>query len=100
MKDPKKLKTAYDAAKKLTALVESIDQRCMAADGPVTPTVQEMTAAESASITGWIKTISRQVQEVKCGTCAGSGNCLGPKASEEGSYMKCDPCNGTGKVYR
>ena len=61
MKDPRKLKTTYDAAKKIVALVESIDNRAMAADGPVTPTVQEMTTEESAFLNQWARTIGRQV---------------------------------------
>lgn len=60
MKDPRKLKTAYNAAKKLTLLVEAIDQRCMAADDPVTPTHEEMSHEESAWIDQWVRTIARQ----------------------------------------
>lgn len=60
MKDPKKLKRAYDAAKKLTHLVESIDQRSLAVDGPVTPTHQEMTDQESRLIDQYVKTVGRQ----------------------------------------
>lgn len=33
-------------ARKFCAILEAIDQRCMAADGPVTPTLREATDTE------------------------------------------------------
>ena len=35
---------------RIRKIIEAVDNRCMAADGPVTPTLQEMTQAEISSI--------------------------------------------------
>lgn len=35
---------------RIAEIIESVDQRCMAADGPVTPTLKEMTQAELSEI--------------------------------------------------
>lgn len=34
----------------IAAIIEAVDNRCMAADGPVTPTLKEMTQAEISRI--------------------------------------------------
>ena len=36
--------------KRIAEIIEDVDQRCMAADGPVTPTLQEMTQDEISEI--------------------------------------------------
>ena len=36
--------------RRIEAIIEHVDNRCMAADGPVTPTLQEMTQAELSQI--------------------------------------------------
>ena len=36
--------------RRIAAIIEHVDNRCMAADGPVTPTLQEMTQAEISMI--------------------------------------------------
>lgn len=44
---------AEEQRKRLTAIagiIETVDNRCMAADGPVTPTLQEMTQVEMSEI--------------------------------------------------
>lgn len=35
---------------KIASIIEGVDNRCMAADGPVTPTLKEMTQAEMSAI--------------------------------------------------
>lgn len=35
---------------RIAHIIEQVDQRCMAADGPVTPTLKEMTQAEISEI--------------------------------------------------
>ena len=35
---------------RIAEIIESVDNRCMAADGPVTPTLQEMTQDEISRI--------------------------------------------------
>ena len=35
---------------RIAAIIETVDHRCMAADGPVTPTLQEMTQKEMTEI--------------------------------------------------
>lgn len=35
---------------RIASIIESVDNRCMAADGPVTPTLQEMTQDEISRI--------------------------------------------------
>ena len=35
---------------KIAEIIEAVDNRCMAADGPVTPTLQEMTQTELSAI--------------------------------------------------
>jgi hypothetical protein len=35
---------------RIAGIIEHVDNRCMAADGPVTPTLQEMTQAEMSMI--------------------------------------------------
>ena len=34
----------------IAGIIEVVDQRCLAADGPVTPTLREMTQAEISEI--------------------------------------------------
>ncbi|KKM75044.1 hypothetical protein LCGC14_1394230 [marine sediment metagenome] len=36
--------------KRIAGIIERVDNRCMAADGPVTPTLQEMTQTEMSEI--------------------------------------------------
>lgn len=35
---------------RIAAIIEAVDNRCMAADGPVTPTLKEMTQAEISEV--------------------------------------------------
>ena len=35
---------------RIAEIIEAVDQRCMAVDGPVTPTLKEMTQAELSEI--------------------------------------------------
>lgn len=37
---------------RIASIIEQVDVRCMAADGPVTPTLSEMTQAEISEIYG------------------------------------------------
>ena len=41
---------AEDRLKKIANIIEGVDERCMAADGPVTPTLEEMTQEELSKI--------------------------------------------------
>lgn len=59
MLDQRKLSQVYKAAKQLVNLVEAIDQRAMAVDGPVTPTPQEMTSEEEVWFNQFVKKIVR-----------------------------------------
>jgi hypothetical protein len=43
-------RAAYIELKRITDIIERVDNRCMAADGPVTPTRQEITDKEMRSI--------------------------------------------------
>lgn len=36
--------------RRIAEIIESVDQRCMAVDGPVTPTLREMTQEELSEI--------------------------------------------------
>jgi len=36
--------------KRIAEIIEAVDNRCMAVDGPVTPTLQEMTQREMSKI--------------------------------------------------
>lgn len=42
--------TNSEKLKRIAEIIESVDQRCMAADGPVTRTLEEMTQAEMSEI--------------------------------------------------
>lgn len=42
----------YKRLARIAAIIEQVDVRCMAADGPVTPTLKEMTQAEISEIYG------------------------------------------------
>lgn len=41
--------------RRIAEIIEDVDNRCMAADGPVTPTLQEMTQKEMSEIYGLAK---------------------------------------------
>lgn len=43
---------AQEALTRIAAIIEHVDTRCMAADGPVTPTLAEMTVQELDHIRG------------------------------------------------
>lgn len=47
---PKKYNTAEERLARIAGIIEDVDNRCAAADGPVTPTLQEMTQAEISEI--------------------------------------------------
>ena len=42
--------TYQERLKQIAEIIERVDNRCMAVDGPVTPTLQEMTQAEISEI--------------------------------------------------
>lgn len=42
--------TEKERLKKIADIIEGVDHRCMAADGPVTPTLEEMTQEEISEI--------------------------------------------------
>ena len=42
--------TPLQRLKKIAEIIEGVDNRCMAVDGPVTPTLQEMTQKEISKI--------------------------------------------------
>lgn len=42
--------TAAGKLRRIAAIIEAVDNRCMAIDGAVTPTLQEMTQAEISEI--------------------------------------------------
>lgn len=42
--------TMRERLEEISAIIEAVDDRCAAADGPVTPTLQEMTQAEISRI--------------------------------------------------
>ena len=42
--------TDKERLRKIAEIIEAVDNRCMAVDGPVTPTLQEMTQDEIAEI--------------------------------------------------
>lgn len=42
--------TSDERLAEIAQIIERVDQRCMAADGPVTPTLREMTQAEISRI--------------------------------------------------
>lgn len=42
--------TNEERLKRITEIIEAVDNRCMAVDGPVTPTLQEMTQNEISEI--------------------------------------------------
>jgi len=44
------LRTARRSCTEIAQIIEDVDHRCMAADGPVTPTLEEMTQAEMSRI--------------------------------------------------
>lgn len=39
-----------DRLRRIASIIEAVDNRCAAADGPVTPTLQEMTQREISAI--------------------------------------------------
>lgn len=45
-----KYQTAEERLARIAGIIEDVDNRCAAADGPVTPTLQEMTQAEISEI--------------------------------------------------
>lgn len=49
---PKRPKKTTDAERlaRIKAIIETVDNRCMAADGPVTPTLEEITVDEMRAI--------------------------------------------------
>lgn len=42
--------TNKERLKRIAQIIENVDQRCMAVDGPVTPTLQEMRQEEISEI--------------------------------------------------
>ncbi len=44
------LTNTSEKLKRIAGIIERVDNRCMAADGPVTPTLQEMTQSEISEI--------------------------------------------------
>ena len=42
--------TNEERLKRIAEIIEAVDNRCMAVDGPVTPTLQEMTQSEISEI--------------------------------------------------
>ena len=57
--------TAARLCKEIVSIIEAVDQRCMAADGPVTPTLREMTQEEMSRIYRLAKQGSRSSAEAK-----------------------------------
>lgn len=43
--------------RRIAQIIEDVDNRCLAADGPVTPTLQEMTVDEMREIYGLAKLV-------------------------------------------
>ena len=50
-------------ARVILDVVDSVELRCMAADGPVTPTLQEITEAELRRLWRAARAIAREVRE-------------------------------------
>ena len=52
-----------EAADKFNDIIDTIEGRCMAADGPVTPTLQEMTEKELRSLWLQVRKIRALIKE-------------------------------------
>lgn len=52
-----------EATGKFTAIIDAVEARCMAADGPVTPTLQEMREDELASLWRQVQTLRAALGE-------------------------------------
>jgi hypothetical protein len=61
------LREAATAIDRFNRSIDSIEVRCMAADGPVTPTLEEMTDAELADIWADLQTIRRALSHANGG---------------------------------
>ena len=48
--DERETMKAEDRLNKIAEIIETVDNRCMASDGPVTPTLREMTKDEIREI--------------------------------------------------